>query len=97
MFDKFKEIIGGSDYDEDFDDIEEVEEEEEVEEVEPIISKQRGNKVVNIHNSASAKVMVVKPNSYDDRYAGYRSCCPFRRLLPPLCIGFHSVQSVPGG
>ena len=27
MFDKFKEIIGGSDYDEDFDDIEEVEEE----------------------------------------------------------------------
>ena len=24
MFDKFKEIIGGSDYDEDFDDIEEV-------------------------------------------------------------------------
>ena len=46
MFDKFKEIIGGSDYDEDFDDIEEVEEEEEVEEVEPIISKQRGNKVV---------------------------------------------------
>ena len=66
MFDKFKEIIGGSDYDEDFDDIEEVEEEEEVEEVEPIISKQRGNKVVNIHNSASAKVMVVKPNSYDE-------------------------------
>ena len=45
---------------------EEVEEEEEVEEVEPIISKQRGNKVVNIHNSASAKVMVVKPNSYDE-------------------------------
>ena len=66
MFDKFKEIIGGSDYDEDFDDIEEVDEEEEVEEVEPIISKQRGNKVVNIHNSASAKVMVVKPNSYDE-------------------------------
>ena len=30
MFDKFKEIIGGSDYDEDFDDIEEVEEEEEL-------------------------------------------------------------------
>ena len=29
MFDKFKEIIGGSDYDEDFDDIDEVEEEEE--------------------------------------------------------------------
>ena len=29
MFDKFKEIIGGSDYDEDFDDIEEVDEEEE--------------------------------------------------------------------
>ena len=47
MFEKFKEIIGGGDYDEDFDDIDEVEEEEEeVEEVEPIISKQRGNKVV---------------------------------------------------
>ena len=67
MFEKFKEIIGGGDYDEDFDDIDEVEEEEEeVEEVEPIISKQRGNKVVNIHNSASAKVMVVKPASYDE-------------------------------
>ena len=41
MFDKFKEIIGGSDYDEDFDDIEDVDEEEEVEVVEPIISKQK--------------------------------------------------------
>ena len=28
MFEKFKEIIGGVDYDEDFDDIDEVEEEE---------------------------------------------------------------------
>ena len=67
MFGKFKEIIGLGEYDdEDFEDLEEVEEEEEVEEVEPIISKQRGNKVVNIHNSACAKVMVVKPGSYDE-------------------------------
>ena len=67
MFGKFKEIIGLGEYDdEDFEDLEEVEEEEEVEEVEPIISKQRGNKVVNIHNSATAKVMVVKPGSYDE-------------------------------
>ena len=68
MFCKFKEIIGLGEYDdEDFEDLEEVEEEEEeVEEVEPIISKQRGNKVVNIHNSACAKIMVVKPGSYDE-------------------------------
>ena len=67
MFGKFKEIIGLGEYDDDdFEDLEEVEEEEEVEEVEPIISKQRGNKVVNIHNSACAKVMVVKPGSYDE-------------------------------
>ena len=68
MFGKFKEIIGLGEYDdEDFEDLEEVEEEEEeVEEVEPIISKQRGNKVVNIHNSACAKIMVVKPGSYDE-------------------------------
>ena len=51
MFEKFKEIIGGGDYDEDIEDIDEVEEaKEEVEEVEPLIYKQRGNKVVNIHN-----------------------------------------------
>lgn len=68
MFGKFKQIIGVSEYDdEDFEDLEEMEEEEEeVEELEPIISRQRGNKVVNIHNSATAKVMVVKPGTYDE-------------------------------
>ncbi len=65
MLSKFKEMVFGE-YDEDFEDIEEIEEEEEIEEVEPIISKQKGNKVVNIHNSASPKIMVVKPSSYEE-------------------------------
>lgn len=57
MFGKFKEIIGLGDYDEDFEDLDEMEEEDEeiVSQVEPIISKQKRNTVVNIHNAASAK------------------------------------------
>ncbi|MGL5381378.1 cell division protein SepF [Clostridium sp.] len=67
MFGKFKEIIGMGEYEDDFDEIEEMEsEEEEREEMEPIISKQKGNKVVNIHSAATAKVMVTKPAGYDD-------------------------------
>lgn len=65
MFSKFKEMFMEEGYEEEFDDIEE-NEEDEIEEVEPIISKQKGNKVVNIHNSASPKVMVVKPSSYEE-------------------------------
>lgn len=66
VFGKFKEIIGLSEYDEELEDLENEEEEEEVEEVEPLMSKQRVNKVVNIHSSASAKVMVIKPSSYEE-------------------------------
>jgi cell division inhibitor SepF len=67
MFGKFKEIIGLGEYEDDFDDLEETEVEEEVQEdIEPIISKQKGNKVVNIHTASTAKVMVTKPLNYDD-------------------------------
>ncbi|MGG7143683.1 cell division protein SepF [Clostridium nigeriense] len=67
MFGKFKEIIGLGEYEDEFDDLEETEVEEEVqEEIEPIISKQKGNKVVNIHTASTAKVMVTKPLNYDD-------------------------------
>ena len=68
MFGKFKEIIGLGEYEDDFEDLEdtEVEEEEVQEEIEPIISKQKGNKVVNIHTASTAKVMVTKPTNYDD-------------------------------
>ena len=67
MFGKFKEIMGLGEYEDDFDDLEEIETEEEVqEEIEPIISKQKGNKVVNIHTASTAKVMVTKPLNYDD-------------------------------
>ncbi len=67
MFGKFKEIIGLGDYEDEFDDLEETEIEEEIqEEIEPIISKQKGNKVVNIHTASTAKVMVTKPTNYDD-------------------------------
>ena len=67
MFGKFKEIMGFGDYEDEFDDLEETEVEEELEEeIEPIISKQKGNKVVNIHTASTAKVMVTKPTNYDD-------------------------------
>ena len=68
MFGKFKEIIGLGEYEDDFEDLEdtEVEEEEVQEEIEPIISKQKGNKVVNKHTASTAKVMVTKPTNYDD-------------------------------
>lgn len=67
MFGKFKEIIGLVDYDEDFEELDDIEKEEEVvSQVEPIISKQKRNNVVNIHNAASAKIMVVKPTSYEE-------------------------------
>ena len=67
MFGKFKEIIGLGEYEDEFDDLEETEVEEEIqEEIEPIISKQKGNKVVNIHTASTAKVMVTKPVNYDD-------------------------------
>ncbi|MDZ7543958.1 cell division protein SepF, partial [Clostridium perfringens] len=67
MFGKFKEIIGLGEYEDDFEELEDVEVEEEIqEEIEPIISKQKGNKVVNIHTSSTAKVMVTKPTNYDD-------------------------------
>ena len=68
MFGKFKEIIGLGEYEDDFEDLEdtEVEEEEVQEEIEPIIAKQKGNKVVNIHTASTAKVMVTKPTNYDD-------------------------------
>ena len=69
MFGKFKEIMGLGDYEEDFDDLDQVEEEEEEEVVSPvetIISKQKGNKVVSLHNSASPKVMLLKPNDYEE-------------------------------
>ena len=67
MFGKFKEIMGLGEYEDDFDDLEEIETEEEVqEEIEPIISKQKGNKVVNLPTASTAKVMVTKPLNYDD-------------------------------
>ena len=67
MFGKFKEIIGLGEYEDEFDDLEETEVEEEIQnEIEPIISTQKGNKVVNIHTASTAKVMVTKPTNYDD-------------------------------
>ena len=67
VFGKFKDIIGLGDYDEDFEDLDNFEEEEEEkEEIEQVTSKQRGSKVVNIHNSSSAKIMVIRPTTYDE-------------------------------
>lgn len=45
----------------------ETDDEDEVDEVEPMISsRNRGNKVVNIHTAASAKVMIIKPSCYEE-------------------------------
>lgn len=66
MFGKFKEIMGWGEFDDEFDELEDNEIEEEQEEIKPIISKQKGNNVVNIHASSTAKVMVTKPMNYDD-------------------------------
>ncbi|AYE35617.1 cell division protein SepF [Clostridium septicum] len=66
MFGKFKDLIGMGDYEDEFDEFEDDDIEEEEEDIEPIISKQKGSKVVNIHSAATAKVMVTKPVGYDD-------------------------------
>lgn len=65
MFGKFKDIIGFGDYEDDFEDSEENEREEETEEVETILPQHK-NRVVSIHNTSSPKIMVIKPNSYED-------------------------------
>ncbi|CDM68756.1 hypothetical protein CM240_1598 [Clostridium bornimense] len=77
MFNKFKEIIGLED-EEDF--IEEMEENREKEEEvnslerETIFNTKKSNsygenKLVNIHTSASVKVVISKPNNYDEATA----------------------------
>lgn len=68
VFGKFKEIMGmGDDYEDDFEDFEDLEVENDLEnDIEPIVSKKKGNNVVNIHSAATAKVVVMKPTSYDE-------------------------------
>lgn len=68
MFGKFKDIIGLGDYEDDFDEEALTSEEEDINSVDAIIPAQstKGNKVVNIHSAATAKVMITKPTNYDD-------------------------------
>lgn len=68
VFGKFKEMMGmGDEYDDDFEELEDEEIENDFEnDVEPIVSKKKGNNVVNIHSAATAKVVVIKPTSYDE-------------------------------
>lgn len=68
VFGKFKEIMGmGDDYEDDFEELEDLEVEKDLEnDIEPIVSKKKGNNVVNIHSAATAKVVVMKPTSYDE-------------------------------
>lgn len=68
VFGKFKEIMGmGDDYEDDFEELEDLEVENDFEnDIEPIVSKKKGNNVVNIHSAATAKVVVMKPTSYDE-------------------------------
>lgn len=64
---KFKEIIGLSEdeFDE-YDETEEYDEEEEAVQPPVIHQTQKGTKVVNIHSNSTTKVMVTKPQDYDD-------------------------------
>lgn len=67
MLGKFKNIFVGEYDDEDLDDLEAIEESEDEIEIEPTITKQKGGKVLNIHNNSSiAKVLVIKPMNYED-------------------------------
>lgn len=68
MFGKFKDIIGLGEYEDDFDEEALTSEEEDINSVDAIIPAQstKGNKVVNIHSAATAKVMITKPTNYDD-------------------------------
>lgn len=72
MLTKVKSILGLNEYDEYDDEYDELEDEildseEDDEAIEPVISSnKKNNKVVNIHTSASAKVIISKPMAYDD-------------------------------
>lgn len=74
MLAKMKNILGFGDYDDEFEDEEFEDEFEEStegnmaidENIEPVISGKRSNKVVNIHTSASAKVLITKPTAYEE-------------------------------
>ena len=72
MLNKIKGFFVGDDYDYDdeYDEIDDEMMDSEVEDddtIEPVISSsKKNNKVVNIHTSASAKVVISKPMVYDD-------------------------------
>ncbi|SHF05647.1 cell division protein SepF [Clostridium fallax] len=69
MFSKVKEILGFEDYNDEYDELDELDEEEEDEElIEPVLPKKnnQSGKVVNIHTAVSAKVMIIKPTSFEE-------------------------------
>lgn len=68
FFGKFKDIIGmNEDFEDEYDDFENEEMEEENQpEIEPMIKTKGNSKVVNIHSAATAKVMVLKPTTFDE-------------------------------
>lgn len=71
MLTKMKSFLGFGEYEdeyEEYDDFDDVENnEKEVEDtIEPVIQNKRNNKVVNIHNSSSAKVTITKPLAYEE-------------------------------
>ena len=72
VLEKVKKILVGDDeFDDDFEGYEDEEMQDEMEEeiIEPVIPGKKNstnNKVVNIHTSASAKIIISKPMVYDD-------------------------------
>ena len=66
-----KMLVGDEEFDDDFEGYEDEEMQDEMEEeiIEPVIPGKKNstnNKVVNIHTSASAKIIISKPMVYDD-------------------------------
>lgn len=76
MISKMKNILGFGDLEDEFGDEDEIRDDELEESedegvtidesIEPVISGKKSNKVVNIHTSASAKVLITKPTAYEE-------------------------------
>ena len=71
VFSKVKEILGFEEYNDEYDELEEKESEEESaqeDDIEPVIAAKNlnSNKVVNIHTAIAAKVIIIKPTTYED-------------------------------
>lgn len=66
VFNKVMGFLGLEEENMDIDEVEYLEEEETELEQPPYASSKKNNKVVNIHTTVSAKVMIIKPREYEE-------------------------------